>query len=102
MWCGAVHGSAFFNLNSAFRSQFNTYQFMISINGGAVMRQVGVGIRSAISDETVRNTLGVAYDLEGGSADQEQVSMYYFKRLVMSDCAGEDSGFFRLLRSGGI
>ena len=66
------------------------------------MSQVGVGIRSAISDETIDHTIGVAYDFEGGRADQAQVSMYYFKRLIMSNCAGEDSGYFRLLRSGGI
>lgn len=102
MWCGAVYGTAFYNLNSAFRSQFNTYQYMVAMSGGSVMRQVGVGIRSAITDETVQNTLGVAYDLEGGRLDQEQVSMYYFKRLTMFNCAGEDAGYFRLLRSGGI
>ena len=28
--------------------------------------------------------------------------MYYFKNLIMTNCAGEDSGYFRLLRSGGI
>lgn len=89
-------------MNSAFRSQYNTYKNMISMNGGSIIRQVGVGIRSAISDETIQNAIGVAYDLEGGDADQEQVSMYYFKRLIMSNCAGEDAGYFRLLRSGGM
>ena len=68
-WCGAVYGTAFYNHNSAFRSRFNTFQNMIAMSGGSVMRQVGVGIRSAISDETILNTIGVAYDFEGGRAD---------------------------------
>ena len=38
MWCGSVHGAAFYNLNSAFRSQFNTYQYMVSMSGGSIMR----------------------------------------------------------------
>ena len=45
MWCGAVYGTAFYNLNSAFRSQFNTYQYMVAMSGGSVMRQVGVVIK---------------------------------------------------------
>ena len=62
---------------------------MISMNDGSVMRQFGSGIRSAITDESVFNTLGVAYSLEGGDSSEEQVSMYYFKKLIMKNCAGE-------------
>lgn len=66
------------------------------------MRQVGLGIRSAIDDETVRKTIGVAYNFQGGDNYNEQFSMYYFRYLKMSDCVGDDSGYMRLLRSGGI
>ena len=56
----------------------------------------------AIEDDSVLNTIGVAYNLEGGSSYEQQVSMYYFKRIEMQDCTGEDAGYFSLLRSGGI
>lgn len=75
---------------------------MQAIEGGSVMRQVGVGIRSAIEDETVRKTIGVAYFLQGSDNYLEQYSMYYFRNLKMADCVGDDSGYMRLLRSGGI
>ena len=75
---------------------------MLAINGGSIMRQVGQGIRSAISNESVISTIGVAYSLEGGSSYEEQVSMYFFKSLTMKNCVGEDAGYMKLVRSGGI
>ena len=101
-WCAAIEGTGFYSHNSAYRATFNTFQYMVAVNGGAVMRQVGVGVRSAITDETVDHTLGVAYDLEGGDEADIQASMYYFKKLVMQNCAGEEAGFFRFVRSGGV
>lgn len=70
-YCGAVWGTGFFNYNSAYRAKFNTFYKMVAINGGSVMRQVGQGIRSAISNESVISTIGVAYSLEGGSSYDE-------------------------------
>ena len=75
---------------------------MIAINEGSIMRQVGKGITSAIEYDDVINTVGVAYSLEGGSDYDEQVSMYYFSRIKLFNCAGEDAGYFKLLRSGAI
>ena len=63
---------------------------------------MGQGIRSAISDESVISTIGVAYSLEGGSSYDEQVSMYYFKKISLKNCVGEDAGYMKLVRSGGI
>ena len=51
------------------------------------------------------NTLGVAYDFEGDfvrNHEDEQTSMYYMQSIVMSDCVGEDAGFFRMVKSGGL
>ena len=28
--------------------------------------------------------------------------MYYFKRLIMKDCVGDDTGYLRMVRSGGM
>lgn len=80
-WCGAVWGTAFYNYNSAYRAKLNAYSYMVAINGGAIMRQEGQGIRSAIDQDDVVATIGVAYSLEGGSSYDEQVSMYYFKKI---------------------
>ena len=40
-YCGAVWGTAFFNLNSAYRAKLNSYNHMIAVNGGSIMRQFG-------------------------------------------------------------
>ena len=66
------------------------------------MRQAGQGIRSAIDQDSVVGTIGVAYSLEGGSSYDEQVSMYYFKKISLKDCVGEDAGYLKLVRSGAI
>jgi len=50
------------------RAKLNSYKNMVAINGGAIMRHVGKGIRAAIEQENVVSTLGVAYSLEGGSS----------------------------------
>ena len=66
------------------------------------MRQEGLGIRSAIEQDDVVGTIGVAYSLEGGSSYDEQVSMYYFEKIMLKNCVGEDAGYLKLLRSGAI
>ena len=75
---------------------------MVSIGDGSVLRSIGTKVRSAITDENILHAMGVAYSLEGGGPLEDQVSMYYFKRVVMKNCAGERTGYFSLLRSGAL
>lgn len=101
-WCGAVWGTGFFNFNSVYRGWYNSFKYMVAVNGGAVMRSVGVDIRQAINSETTSYTLGVAYDFEGGAEFEDQISMFFMKNIIMTNCVGAKVGFLRFVRSGGI
>ena len=40
---------------------------MLALKGGSMMHSRGVSVRSAIETERVLNTLGTAYQFEGGT-----------------------------------